>query len=52
MIKQKCNYCEKEIDGYSKEHIEYLMNQHLLSKHKDKIKINITERGLKTNDKI
>lgn len=35
----ECKYCKKVIEGYSKKQIEYLMTQHLLSKHKDKIKI-------------
>lgn len=40
MQKKKCPYCDKIIDGYSEKHIEYLLNQHILSKHKEKIKFN------------
>jgi len=39
MEKKKCPYCNKEIVGYSKNHIDYLLKQHILSKHSDKIKI-------------
>ncbi len=40
MEEKKCSYCDKIIQGYSQEHIDYLLKQHILSKHKDKIKIN------------
>jgi len=39
MEKIKCKFCDKEIEGYSKKQIDYLMNQHILSKHKDKFKV-------------
>lgn len=36
MEEKKCPYCDKIIKGYSEKHIEYLLGQHILSKHKDK----------------
>ena len=33
MEKQKCKKCSKVIEGYSKNHVEYLMMQHNL-KHR------------------
>lgn len=39
MEKQECKFCDKVIEGYTKKQIDYLMNQHILSKHKDKIEI-------------
>ena len=39
MKAKKCSYCDKIIDGYTEKHIEYLLSQHILSKHRDKIKI-------------
>ncbi len=39
MEKKKCEYCDKVIEGFTKKQIEHLMNQHLVSVHKDKIKI-------------
>lgn len=37
MENKKCKYCDKIINGYNKKHIDYLMSQHQLSKHKEKI---------------
>lgn len=34
MEKIKCDKCDKIIEGYSKKHVGYLMDQHKLSKHK------------------
>lgn len=39
MFSKKCDYCEKVIEGYSEKQVNYLLNQHILSKHSDKIKI-------------
>lgn len=39
MEKSKCKYCDKKIEGYTSKQVEYLMKQHLLSKHKDKIEL-------------
>jgi len=39
MEKIKCKFCDKEIEGYSEKQINYLMNQHILSKHKDKFNV-------------
>ncbi|GBE19375.1 hypothetical protein BMS3Abin17_00098 [archaeon BMS3Abin17] len=38
MIKKKCKYCEKEIEGYTEKQVDYLLEQHKLSKHKEKKK--------------
>ena len=40
MEKKKCPFCDKEIEGYTEDQVDYLLKQHILSKHKDKIKIN------------
>lgn len=32
MEKTKCNKCNKIIEGYNKNHVEYLLAQHKLSK--------------------
>ena len=33
----KCKYCDKVIGGYTDKHVQSLMDQHILSKHKDKV---------------
>ena len=38
-MKIKCPYCSNEIKCVTKEQGEYLLLQHKLSKHKDKIEI-------------
>jgi len=37
-ISEKCKYCDKVIYGFSEKQINYLMMQHMLAKHSDKIK--------------
>ena len=37
MIKKKCKYCPKVIEGHTEKQVEYLMKQHLISKHSDKV---------------
>lgn len=37
MEKIKCKYCEKVMEGYSKKQVNYMLNQHILAKHPDKI---------------
>ncbi len=39
MEKKKCPFCDKEIEGYTKKQVDYLLKQHILSKHPDKMKI-------------
>lgn len=34
-----CKYCDKVIEGHTSNQVEYMMRQHLISKHRDKIKI-------------
>ena len=43
MEKTKCKYCGKIIEGHTKNQTEYMMKQHLLSKHRDKIEL--VEKG-------
>ena len=38
MEKIVCKYCGKKIEGHTKKQIKYLLSQHILSKHSDKIK--------------
>jgi len=35
----KCKYCERIIEGYTKKQVEYMLKQHILSKHPEKINI-------------
>ena len=44
VFKITCKYCKREIKGSSKSQIEYLLIQHKLSKHKDKIKVEEIEK--------
>ena len=37
MEKIECKHCGKIIEGYTKKQVEYLLKQHTLSKHPDKI---------------
>lgn len=39
MEKKKCKFCDKIIEGYTKKQVEYLIKQHILAKHKDKIEV-------------
>ena len=39
MEKKKCQFCEKIIEGYTKEQVDYLLKQHILSKHTEKIEV-------------
>jgi len=41
MEKEKCTYCIKEIEAYSKQQLNMLMIQHKLAKHPDKVKIEV-----------
>jgi len=36
MEKLKCKYCDKVIEGYNKNHVEFLMKQHMLIHDKKK----------------
>jgi len=40
----KCDFCDKEIEGYTINQVEYLLMQHVLSKHKEKLEV---KRGKK-----
>lgn len=39
MEKIKCKCCNKEMEGYTKKQVEYMLKQHTLSKHPERIKI-------------
>lgn len=39
IIKKSCSFCNKEIDGFSERHANYLLSMHILGKHPDMIKI-------------
>ena len=39
MTKQKCKYCEKEIECVTQEQLDSLMAVHLITKHKDRVEI-------------
>ena len=35
----KCKYCDKVIEGYNQKQAEYLMRQHLIARHSDKVEV-------------
>lgn len=35
MKSKKCKHCEKLIEGYTVNHVDFLMKQHILAKHPD-----------------
>lgn len=37
MEKQKCSDCPKVIEGFTKNQVNYLLEQHILAKHKEKV---------------
>jgi len=39
MKKKKCKYCDKVIEGFTDKQVEHLMNQHMISVHKDKVEL-------------
>ena len=39
MLKKRCDFCDKEIKAFTEKQLEYLILQHILSKHREKIKI-------------
>jgi len=39
MKKKKCPFCDKVIEGYTDEQVEYMLKQHILSKHQDKFSV-------------
>ena len=39
MIKEQCDFCEKEIIGYTASQVSHLLMVHILSKHKKQIEI-------------
>ena len=45
MIKpKKCKYCRKEIEGHTEKQIDSLMQQHLLSKHSDRVELRVKKK--------
>ena len=47
MEKKRCKYCNKEIEGFTEKQVEHLMNQHLISKHDDKVKLSEVKENAK-----
>ena len=43
-----CSYCEKKIKAFTKSQAEYLLKQHIIAKHMDKVKF---EEKIKGEDK-
>jgi len=39
MERKKCKFCEKVIEGYTIKQVDYMLMQHTLSKHPDRITI-------------
>ena len=39
MEKSKCKYCDKVIEGHTKNQVEHIMLQHIIARHPDRIKI-------------
>jgi len=39
METKKCPYCDKEFEGHTKDQVEYIVKQHILSKHPAKLKL-------------
>ena len=39
MIKKICKHCPKEIEGHTEKQVEYMIKQHTLSKHPEKVEI-------------
>ena len=37
MYKSKCNECGKVIEGYTQKQADYMMRQHILSKHENQV---------------
>jgi len=39
MESKKCPYCPKVIEGYTEKHVDYMLKQHILSKHPEKVEV-------------
>lgn len=39
MYKKKCDFCEKEIEGFTEKQVDYLLMQHVFAKHKEKVSV-------------
>lgn len=50
MIKKKCPYCPKEIEGYTLKQTEYMLKQHMLARHQDKIYFPIQKKEIKRKE--
>lgn len=42
----KCPYCDQLLGGYTKVQVEYMLHQHILARHKDKMYIKNKEGKL------
>ena len=41
----KCKYCDKIIEGFNQKQVKYLMNQHLIARHSDKVEMREKENA-------
>lgn len=48
MESKKCPFCDKEIEGYTEKHVESQLNQHIVAKHPEKMRIK--SKWWKTNE--
>jgi hypothetical protein len=39
MKQRKCKYCDKRIEGHTEKQVDYMLMQHMLSKHPEKVRI-------------
>lgn len=44
MEKARCKFCDKKIEGHTEHQVQYMMKQHLLSKHSDKINFDYNKK--------
>lgn len=47
MIKKKCEYCDKKIEGHTENQVEHLMKQHTIARHSDKVDFKEKKNGSK-----
>ena len=38
MITKDCPHCDKKIEGFTEKQAEHLLNQHIMARHKDKVR--------------
>lgn len=47
MVKKRCEYCGRLIIGTTEDQTEYLLLQHKISKHRDKLEIKEFKKKMK-----